>query len=282
MTPRPTLLALLVSSRSVLAAVAALASLGGLALGGPPLPSLSEDDRTALSAASDGIERREESWVRLLEHASEWPRDRDSLTGAIAASPIVERPDWTAWLLDPESHRGSLVRVSGRLEQATEFPWPSGDGDDAPSLAEWFVRPEWQEGDAPTSGAIQVWVVDPPRLDPDRAPRRVEIVGRFLRVTELEGRDGVVRAFPTVVGVAAPVAATTPGWGPGTVVVALVVAMIPIVIWLRRLAKRSPPRRWLVAEFEEPNLEERRRDLPPDPAEALEVLEREAARERET
>lgn len=245
----------------------------------PPLPPLSADDRTALSAASDGLERREESWVRLLEHASEWPRDRDSLTGAMAASPIVERPDWQAWLLDPESHRGSLVRVSGRLEQATAFPWPAGDGDDAPSLAEWFVRPEWQEGDAQTAGALQVWVVDPPRLAPDRAPRRVEIVGRFLRATELEGRDGVLRRFPTVVGVAVPVAATSSEWGPGTVVAILVVAMIPVVIWLRRLAKRPAPRRFLDTAFDEPK-ENLRRDLPPDPAEALEVLEREAGRER--
>lgn len=246
---------------------------------GPPLPPLSDDDRTALSATSDGIERREESWVRLLEHAAQWPRDQGSLAEAIAASPIVQRPDWAAWTGDPESHRGSLVRVVGRLEQVTSFPWPVGDRESPPVLAEWFVRPEWQEGDAQTAGAIQVWVVDPPRLDPDRAPRRVEIVGRFLRVTAFEGRDGVVRAFPTIVGVAVPVAPTSSGWGPGTLVAVLVVAMIPIVIWLRRLAKRPTPRRFLEASPVSPE-EDLRRDLPPDPAAALEVLEREAATER--
>ena len=261
-------------------AVVALVAVGAAAAAAQvaSLPTLSEDDRAAIEATSDGIERREESWVRLLEHVSQWPRDRAEIVAAIDASPIVQRPDWPAWLIDPEPHRGSLVRVIGRLEQATAFPWPIGDRAEPPVLAEWFVRPERQEGDAQTAGAIQIWVVDPPRLDPDRAPRRVEIVGRFLRATELEGRDGVLRGFPTVVGMAVPVAATSTGWGPGTLVAVLVVAMIPIVIWLRRLAKRPPPRRFIDAAFDEP-IEDRRRDLPPDPAEALEALEREASRE---
>ena len=260
--------------------VVAVVGVTGAVQASPPLPPLSDDDRTALSAASDGIERREESWVRLLEHVLHWPRDRAALVGAIEASPIVQRPDWGAWLVEPEAHRGGLVRVVGRLEQVTSFPWPTGDRENSPALAEWFVRPDWQEGGAQTAGALQVWVVDPPRLDPDRAPRRVEIVGRFLRATELEGRDGVVRAFPTVVGVAVPVAPTRSAWGPGTLIVVLVVAMIPIVIWLRRLAKRPTPRRFLEGDFEESSREDLRRDLPPDPAEALEVLEREAGRER--
>jgi hypothetical protein len=245
---------------------------------GGPLPPLTESDRVAMEASTDGVERREESWVRLLDHAATWPRDPRALSEAIAASPIVQRPDWPAWLADPDLQRGTLVRLSGRLEQATAFPWPSTHSADAPRLAEWFVRPDAREGDPQTSGAVQVWVVDPPALAPDRAPRRVEVVGRFLRVTELEGRDGVRRAFPTVVGVAVPVAEAPAGWGRGGIVALLVVAMIPIVIWLRRLAKRPVRPARLMPSGEMP-ADDRRRDLPTDPAQALAVLEHEAARE---
>lgn len=254
----------------MVAAASAAADLDG------PLPPMNEVDRTALEATSDGIERREESWVRLLAHAATWPRDPKVLADAIEASPIVHRPDWLTWLVDPDPHRGTLVRVTGRLELATAFPWPVAGRPDAPRLAEWFVRPD-AEGEAPSAGAIQVWVIDPPALPPDRAPRRVEVVGRFLRVTELEGRDGIARGFPTIVGIAVPAAEAPSRWGAGAIVAITVVAMIPIVIWLRRLAKR-PLRPTRLAPTSEDPADDRRRDLPQDPAEALAVLEHEAAR----
>lgn len=263
-----------------LATVLAFHGSGGTAFGdvGGPLPPLTESDRVAIEASTDGLERREEAWFRLLDHAATWPRDPRVLSESIEASPIVQRPEWSAWLIEPDPHRGTLVRVTGRLEQATSFDWPNAGSAVSPRLAEWFVRPDAMEGDPQTAGAIQVWVVDPPALAPDRAPRRVEVVGRFLRATELEGRDGVRRSFPTLVGVAVPVAETSSGWGGGAVVAILVVAMIPIVIWLRRLAKRPVRPARLLPSSAEP-ADDRRRDLPTDPADALAVLEHEAGRE---
>ncbi len=255
---------------AVLAATAA-AETGG------SLPPITESDRIALDSASDGIERREEAWIRLLDHAATWPRDPEALIEALEASPIVQRPDWPAWLAGPDPHRGTLVRITGRLEQATGFAWPVADGTDSPRLAEWFVRPDWTDDEPQIAGAVQVWVVDPPALPPDRAPRRVEVVGRFLRVTELAGRDGITRAFPTIVGVAVPARAAPAPWGAGAIVALLVIALIPIVIWLRRIAKR-PVRTSRLSPSSEVLPDDRREDLPMDPAEAMAVLEAEAAR----
>lgn len=262
----------------ILAAIALLPAMGSRSIdvGVPSLPELSAPDATALSASTDGTERREEAWIRLLEHVRRWPTDPAALRAAVEASPVVRRPDWPSWLVDPDAHRGRLVRIAGRLEQSTPVPWPSGERAGGAGLAEWFIRPDLDE-DA-TAGAIQVWVVNPPPLAPDRAPRRVEVVGRFLRATKLEGRDGVVRGFPTVVGVAmsAPKAS---GWGPGPLIAILVVAMIPIVIWLRRRSKRPAGRLRFRAGDGEVAPREDRADLPSDPAEAMAVLEREAREE---
>ncbi len=248
------------------------------AMPSPPglIPVLDRESVVALEAASDGTDRREESWVRLLEHAATWPRDPAALESAIAAAPVVARPEWASWGLDPDSHRGSLVRISGRLEQETVTPWPGGDRSGGPRLAEWFIRPE-SEGAGEVGAAIQVWVVDPPPPWSEATPRRVEVVGRFLRFTDLTGRDGLTRRFPTLVGVAfAPPANAAAPIGPGTLLAVLVAVMLPIAIWLRKRASRSSKRGTTIAPplavDAALDLDEDREVLPHDPAEALAVL----------
>lgn len=254
---------------------------GALATAAPPtLPPLDAEDEVALAASSDGIDRREEAWHRLVRHVAAWPTDPALLRSAMDGSAIVRRPDWAAWLLDPDLHRGSLVVVAGRLEQATPMPSGGGEVPASPRIAEWFIRPE-AEGDPQTSGAIQAWVVEPPDLPPDRAPRRVEVVGRFLRVTELEGRDGIARRFPTIVGVARTAEPPAGPGGTAAILLVLILVMTPIFLWLLR-RRRTPSR--IAATPAEPIADEAspRSDLPADPAEALGVLEQESGRRKKT
>ena len=264
----------------VRSAVAAVLVFGIAAASPPPgLPQLSATARTALDATGDGTPRRDEAWVQLLLDAAAWPRDPAGLRAALAGEAVVQAPEWTGWVADPDPHRGTLVRFEARLDQATEAPWPlpalpQPEGGAAPRLFEWFVTPlpGPDGGAAPT---IEVWVVDPPALASDRRPRSVEIAGRFLRVSEHVGRDGIARRYPTLVGVAIPAAPSASAGGTGVVILLLVLALLPLLVWLRRMARRvaraPAPRSAVAAENGAP-----RGDLPSDPAEALAVLRRES------
>jgi hypothetical protein len=267
----------------VLAALLLGCGLAGSPAAGRPqaaaIPPLDSEALAALAAASDGLDRRDEAWHRLLEGARAWPTDPDSLRAAIDAAPTVRRPDWGGWLLEPDPHRGSLVRLRGRLEQETAFEWPTIRGDESPPrLAEWFVRLEAVPGEDPSPPTVQCWVVDPPRSAAGRGPREVEVVGRFLRVTEERSRDGVARRWHTFVGVAMPPQDPAMAASPEWLLPAVVMGMLALVVWLRRLGRGgrsggASPRPTPSDEAPPPP----RGDLPTDPAEALAVLRQEAS-----
>lgn len=255
--------------------------LGATAAAEPPagaIPPLDDQTRAALAAASDGLDRRDEAWHRLLEHARSWPADPAARRAALEASPLVRRPAWGEWMLEPDPHRGALVTLRGRVEQETEFDWPATRGGDSPPrLAEWFIRLETRPGDTQSPPTVQCWVVDPPPAS-GRGPREVEVAARFLRITEERARDGVSRRWHTFVGMAmvppdAAAAAGSSKW----LLPTLVVALLPPLFWLRRLARGG--RRGATLPRPAPKDDANpppRSDLPPDPAEALAVLRREA------
>lgn len=242
------------------------------------LPPLDAGTLAALAAASDGPDRRDEAWHRLLEEVRSWPSGSAELREALDAAPIVRRPAWGEWLLDPDPHRGTLVRLRGRLDQETLFEWPAvRGGEPSPRLAEWFIRLDAAPGEEQPPPTVQCWVVDPPLPEAGRVPRQVEVAGRFLRVTEERSRDGVSRRWHTFVGVAVAAEPRPASSGAAWVVAALVVAMLPLLLWLRRLSRAG--RSGVAARLDpgEDSPMPARSDLPEDPAEALEVLRKEAS-----
>lgn len=260
------------SLRLAAAAVLAAASIAAA------LPPLDDETLAALAAASDGLDRRDEAWHRLLEDARGWPSDPAELREALDAAPIVRRPAWGEWLVEPDPHRGKLVRLRGRLEQETLFEWPAArGGEPSPRLAEWFIRLDAASGEEQSPPTVQCWVVDPPPSEAGRGPRQVEVAGRFLRVTEERSRDGVSRRWHTFVGVEVVAEPRPASSGAAWVVGALVVAMLPLLLWLRRLSRAG--RGGMAARLDrgEDSPMPARSDLPEDPAEALAVLREEAS-----
>lgn len=221
------------------------------------VPDLAPSTRIALEATPDGRDLRDEAWHRLANEASSWPRTRSAFDRV-----TVVHPRWRDVLEDPDRFRGALLEATGRLEQVDPVETP---GISSGEYLEWFVRVESGDG----GGVVQVFL---PAIAAENAlpGRTVTVVGRFLRRTELQGRDGATRSFATIVGVPLAAGATSsgsPGWG----VALATLILVPLALWARRLARRSRarPSRSIFDAAERTSLRE---DLPRDPAEALEVL----------
>lgn len=222
------------------------------------VPAIDETTRIALEATPDGRDLRDEAWHRLVDHVRGWPRTSEAF-----ATATVIRPRWSEVLADPDRFRGELLEASGRLEQQDPVRTPGvRDG----GVLEWFIRTEDGAG-----GVVVQAFVPAEAVGGARTGRSVAVIGRLLRRTDLEGRDGTVRPFATIVGVPlSPIASgTTPsaGWIVGLATLAL----LPIALLLRRAARRARGRRPAIHRSEDEEVP-RRHDLPEDPAEALDVL----------
>lgn len=231
------------------------------------IPDLSPPSRIALEATPDGRDLRDEAWHRLVAEAEAWPRDPRAFEAA-----TVIRPRWADVVADPDRFRGELLEARGRLEQAAPVRTP-GVADDA--VVEWFVR-TGADRDGPVVQAFVPFEASTAA----RTGRSVTVVGRLLRRTELEGRDGATRTFATIVGV--PLAELgSPGWSPGWVVALATLVLLPVALLVRRRARRSRAARPVAlrdgtSESDGMGL---RDDLPTDPVEALGVLAAERGEE---
>jgi len=220
--------------------------------------------RVALDATPDGRDLRDEAWHRLVAEARRWPRDLHSFTQV-----AVTRPRWSEIVAEPDRFRGMLLEVRGRLEQATPVRTP---GIEEGGVLEWFVRTGVDRDSTAGDAVVQVFVPAEAVADV-RVGRTVAVVGRLLRRTDLEGRDGTVRRFATIVGVPLVGAASVSTWSPGWVVALATLVLLPVALFLRRIARRARMRRPHVDSIEaERDAIPHRDDLPSDPADALDVL----------
>ncbi len=230
----------------------------GTGIEGPGIPDPAEATRIALEATPDGRDLRDEAWHRLVAEAAAWPRDPEAF-----ASATVVRPRWRDAIDDPDRFRGELLEATGRLEQMDPVRTPGvPDG----AVVEWFIRTDPARG----GEVVQAFLPATAAVS-GRVGSTVTVVGRLLRRTELEARDGRVRSFATIVGVPSPVDAAGSAWSPGWVVALATLALLPIALLVRRAAKRRPPRRSSIDPHDDGG-ELPREDLPKDPAEALGVL----------
>ncbi len=231
----------------------------------PPPASLDADTRTAIGSAEDDTDRLGEPVMAVLDAV----RRREPSTDASAAPPATL--DVAAMLADPERWRGRLVRVIGRLEQVAERPAAG------PDIREWFIRTD--------GGPVAVLLVAPPML---AEGRRVTVDGWVIRRARVTARDGRPRTYPLLVAARGPAAsAAADGGGGSTALVALVLLAAggTLLVGLRRLAARRRGDRDAAGDAARLAARRRRRPgpavsdaatLPPDAADALAVLRRDA------
>lgn len=190
--------------------------------GAEDLAPLSPDERVRLETAVDRSEQREEAFATLRTHVLEWPGadgiDLDHL--------LLRRGLNTAALNeDPAVHRGELHLLDGTIAQSTKL---SGS---ARGFEEWFVR--GVDG--------ETFIAFVPTTDPPAGRGEdVRVLGRFYKLISAEGRDGVLRTWPALVGMAMPASpGESGGVGPGGLLAGLVLAGAVVWAFLRRRAGKA-------------------------------------------
>ena len=186
------------------------------------LAPLSQDEEVRLETAVDRSDQREEAFAMLRAHVLEWPEadgidlDRLLLRRGLDVEALVE---------DPAVHRGELHLLDGTIAQSTKL---SGS---ARGFEEWFVR----ERDGET------FIAFVPTTDSSATNGEgVRVLGRFYKLISAEGRDGVLRTWPALVGVALPASPVeSAGIGPVGVLAGLVLAGAVAWAFLRRRAGRA-------------------------------------------
>ncbi|MBL9147847.1 MAG: hypothetical protein JNM94_04065 [Phycisphaerae bacterium] len=215
----------------------------------PPFP-LSDEATTALAAVADGHDHNETAFALLVDALR--TADLDALE-PLGPAPLPRE----AMLADDDSVRGSLVRVSGVLAQASpleEF-WEG--------VAEWFVR-------LPDGNAVCVFVVDPPPQAVRGIP--VELVGATYKRIDAVGRDGVTRSFPAIVARVRRVGAAPSAIAPlATVVVAMLVGLVFVRARVKKTRAKPQELPARISGGARPAPRETP-TLPPDPADALAAL----------
>ncbi len=228
------------------------------------IPPLAADERVRLATAYDGRDHQDEAFMALLEHVGRW-------SGRVGDTPVRLHPDFEAMVDDPDAYRGELCRVVGAIGQQTRLPAPYD------AATEWFVRDD-------TGRPILVYVVGLDPAAPFRDGERIVILGRFYKRVEAAARDGVVRAYPALVG-AFPrrLAAGAGGEWSGLWMMAIPVAfmlVIFLVLFVYVTRRRRPTHAHLaLATHLAPDATEGP-PLPADPAEALAELRRRAEANR--
>ncbi len=219
---------------------------------------LTDDQRVRLATAFDGRDHQEAAFVALVENTRLW-------TPGVGDSPIRLQPDLTAMLGDPESYRGSLCQIAGRVQQQTPLS-ALYEG-----VTEWFVRDE-------SGRPILVYVVGhegDPTIGDGQA---VVLHARFYKRVDDIARDGVSRSYPAFVGAwpSRPVAADAALSGVLVVVIpvsVLLVIFLLLMLYVRR--NRAERRLGRPGIGERPDMDESPA-LPDDPVDALNEMRRRA------
>ncbi|NNF41777.1 MAG: hypothetical protein HKO59_00925 [Phycisphaerales bacterium] len=227
------------------------------------LPPLTAEQRIRLETADDRRDHQEEAFVALIENARDYRRAETASTAASTA--FVATADLDAFDADPDRYRGRVVRLRGRLEQATPLARPFDD------IWEWCVR---------TDGRIAlVYLPAAAAITPAPLEDTVEMDGRFYKTIQTPSRAGDVRGYPAFVGAGVVVTPDPRNAGVGAMLVAvlaLAAAGLGLAIAVR-LAKRSARRprvTRLVGDDRTPLGGSDAADLPDDPAAALLELRR--------
>jgi len=217
-----------------------------------------------LATADDGDTRdhREAAFWALLENTALW-------TGEVGDAPIRLNPDFEAMLGDPDSYRGELCRIEGRVEQVEPL-LPPYEGVEA-----WFVR---VAGDRPVLVYVDFKGREESRLEFSPG-QRIEIIARFYkryeRVADGAAADQQLHAYPALVGAFPQPSIREDGISFAAIIVPLVIVLgggfLVVIILVRRT---DPARRVAKAArgLKDDSLPEGNEALPPDPAEALAIL----------
>ncbi len=250
---------------------AALAATGVSASAVPPLDEIT---RTAVAAADDDTDRLGEPVIAVLDAVRRRDPADDVFTAADLSAPGPEPLDVAAMLAAPERWRGRLVRVVGRLEQVAERPAAG------PDVREWFIRSE--------GGPVAVLLIAPPAV---AEGRRVSVDGWVIRRARVTARDGQPRSYPLLVAARDPDAPAGAGGGggggtsSGLLALVLLAAGCTLLVMLRRRIARRRVAGDAAGDAARLAARRRRRPgpaaadaatLPPDAADALAVLRRDA------
>lgn len=225
---------------------------------------LTDDRRERLATAHDGGDFREEAFFALVEHFREWD-------GALPTEPmrLYFQPD--AMTADPDSLRGELCLVLGRLEQRTPLPTPYDVGE------EWFIRDR-------SGQPVIVYVVG---VDGARFTegQKLRVVSRFYKRVDAQARDGVVRQYAAFVGARPQRIHYEDPRAPVELIVVPVGVLFGgfVLLWLyvRRQRRGVPVRGRLTGiDNDGSSMADSGGSLPENPVEALAELKRRADAER--
>lgn len=234
------------------------------------IPPLTENQKTRLAGAIDGLDHLEDAFDALRESFVAFDRD-------IGDALIRIDPDYEGMSNDPAAYRGDLCLLIGVLQQKARLPSPYEN------VAEWFLRDD-------AGRPFVVYLIDqggnPSRGFQDG--QRLEIVARFYKRLDILARDGTIRRYAGFVG-ASPklllpgtsLAQAQPG-EPTKSPLAMIVTIVGVLggvflilfLYVRVLRKRNRSRPRLHNAGND--LVDAEAPLPDDPAEALEMLSRHA------
>ncbi|MEO1237189.1 MAG: hypothetical protein AAFX76_10410 [Planctomycetota bacterium] len=235
------------------------------------LPGLGEEEIAQLATADDTRPPDEPALYPLLRNAAKW--DPEAVR---AAERSAATPDWSDVVDDAAAHRGEVVRVEGsyagrqrRVELLRAGPWGE-------KVTEWGIvvgRGTAQER------VVVVYLVNP--SDAPVAPRAgasVRLVGRFFKTWTDRDAKGQQRRYPVVVARSASVVSTSSSGGAAPALVAAVVVLLAGLFAVRWWTRGTGGHRRQGARREGADRIDAgtEYDLPEDPAEALEQLERSA------
>jgi hypothetical protein len=229
------------------------------------IPPLTDEQIVRLETAHDGRDHREEAFIALVENIRAWDGD-------IGDTLVRLEPNIDAMLDDPDSHRGTIVRLTGRIAQIMPLT-PPYEG-----VLECFIRDE-------ENRPLLVYIVQGTTTDNVlqlRESSSIEVFARFYKRVDFTARDGAERSYAAFVG-AHPRIVSPVGTGVeityltviSIALLVLLIVFIVLIVIARR--QRKDVRRVTLARISTesipPELDDVT-DLPDDPAEALSELRR--------
>ncbi len=230
---------------------------------------LTDAQRTQIDTASDFDARFDDGALYpLLQNALLWQPGDES--GAAV-------PDYQAILKEPATHRGQLFLIEGLFAgRARDIDGLTRPGPWDGKLTEWVVVVNPAKDDV-----VVVYLVDPPPTPPTSA--KVRLPGRFYKVLADKDLNGKPTDYLLFVGRTAatqaganPPSATTNGMTAAFLVVALLGGgwyVLRRSLQAKPLRSKAHTQRLLQSHSDAPDDDEAI-DLPEDPAQALDLLER--------